>query len=62
MRYFDYDDEQRKPAPKKPKRVRCRQQGCRRDIEDDGYGEFVHKDTGLYQCDPRDQRLRMAMR
>jgi hypothetical protein len=65
MKPFDADEEpDRRPVlHPRQKRIRCAQRGCRRDLEPDSVhwsGEFVHIDTGLYQCDPSDKRFRMA--
>lgn len=65
MRYPAFDaedlDPERQPVRKvRPKPLKCKQRGCRREITNDGYGEFIHADDYMYQCVVGDPRNRMA--
>jgi hypothetical protein len=65
LRYsaVDADEEpDRQPVRRQRRKiVKCGQPGCRREVENDGYGDWVHTGSLLYQCIPGDNRNRMAM-
>lgn len=49
----EWEAEERKPVPRQPKPFTCKHEPGRIVIRD-GYGEWVHDDTYLYQCNPSD--------